>query len=303
MSALHVLPTELWYQILNHVVTPTRPVQVGSWEHSRPSLEFAAEDADIQRSLTLLTGRTSIEFPFPVCIPNLWRTLISQSRWLLKRDALDIENLVCPAEPYARGREIPYARTFSQLQTTFTAQIEHVDIVIDSHDYFEDDSFIENMSHVLGGQSQWAQAQKDQITAVLDTCRGLRSLRVNLDAERGAMRKSWDLDCFYMSFPFQEVWAVTAPGYASKPVKDWKEECGKRGIEFRIVARLKREEGTEEEDLTEFWDVPEHVRRDKKLWSGGGFWWAMEANMARRLKRRLETEALDDECSVSAIGT
>jgi len=141
------LPVELWYQILSYVVTPTRPVQVESWKDSKPILQFAHEDAEVQRSFTLFTGPQATEFPFPICQMDLWRQLVSQSCWLLQRTADDIEKLVWKHWPCARHDNVPYAHDLSQLQTVFTtAQVKHVDVVIDTVDYFEDGHFIERMS-------------------------------------------------------------------------------------------------------------------------------------------------------------
>jgi len=237
MSLLPALPVELCYQILSYVVTPKRPVQVESWKDSKPILQFAPVDADVQRSFTLFTGPQATELPFPIFQNDLWRQLVSQSRWLLQRTAYDLDKLIWAHWPYARDAEVPYACDLSRLQSTFQAQMKHVDVVIDAVDYFEDGYFNPKFSCVLGNTNQWAYVSTGQIEAVLETCQGLKSLRLYLDAWRGET----SFDHFYESSVFRALWYYTAPecfrDREDNVVKEWKEECKKRGIDFKIIAK------------------------------------------------------------------
>jgi len=313
MPTLPTLPIELWQQIVGYVLTPTRPVAVESWSCSTPVLQFAPEDVDVQKSFTLFTGPTAsaVRFLIPISTPFIYHTLISQSRWQLKRNDHAIEKLVMDHWPYARGASVPYAHDLSRLQTTFTAPVHHVDIVIDCVDSFNDDYFNWRVKYELGCDNQWATAQIDQITAVLETCAALKSLCVFLDVDVNAtVPRTKDLDTFYRSHDFRELWKVTAPRYYSSygnrewnPVGEWKEECRARGIEFGIVARLEREDGKGivKEDLAEFWDLPEEVKRDRELWYDQGLAFAIEANAAKRGKETVEIESRGEEGNTVAM--
>ena len=142
--------------------------------------------------------------------------------------------------------------------------MKHVDVVIDAVDYFEDGYFNPKFSCVLGNTNQWAYVSTGQIEAVLETCQGLKSLRLYLDAWRGET----SFDHFYESSVFRALWYYTAPecfrDREDNVVKEWKEECKKRGIDFKIIARICRTHRVEEEDLTQSWDLPEHVWRDEE---------------------------------------
>jgi hypothetical protein len=291
MPTLPALPVELWSQILSYVVTLTRPIAIEGWDNndSMPVLKFAPEDADIQRSFTLLTGPQAIDPPFPICEPESWRQLVSQSRWLLKRDTEDIYKLFREHWPYARHATLPYACDLSRLQTTFTASVKHVEIVMDEGDYWMDGYFNdEKVSYALGSENQWAYAATEQILAVLKTCTALKSLRVYLDAYRDSV----DFDRFYRSWAFTALWDYTSPweeyGNERSPIA-WKEECRRRGIDFKIIARIARKDKIEEEDLTEFWDLPEYVKADEGEMYGHdkGLSWAIEANDEARSRRRV----------------
>jgi len=164
--------------------------------------------------------------------------------------------------------------------------------VIDCADSFKDGYFNWRLKYSLGDDNQWATAQTNQITAVLETCKALRSLRVYLDVDvNGTIPRTTTFDIFYRSNDFRELWKVTAPKYGCdtewNPVKEWRKDCRKRGIEFGIVARLEREDGSGmmEEDLSEFWDLPEEVKRDGEVWYDLGLAWAIEAKLKLRQGR------------------
>jgi hypothetical protein len=133
MDALLALPNELWQIVLAYILTPTHPVEVGSWEGSKPVLRFHDADADVEISLALLTGTNADEFIFAVSIPDIWRQFISLATWSFKQYPRDVTDVLIKYVEH-RGKN-PWRNDLKMLQTIFKAQIKHVEVIADQHQY------------------------------------------------------------------------------------------------------------------------------------------------------------------------
>ena len=181
------------------------------------------------------------------------------------------------------------------LQTVFGATVKHVEVFVAKDSYFKDGRY-EKVAGV-SGKHQWAWSMMDQVLSALETCKSLSSLRLYFHTRS-------DFDSLYRSQAFRDIWAITAPTLNDprsdredgrwEPVVEWKAHCEQKAIDFKIIAKRGDTQYGPREDLTEFWDLPEHVKRDKDLMRDKGLEWAIEANAAKRPEVKVEIEAPTD---------
>lgn len=291
MSALPILPVEIWRQILGYLVTPKDALSITGWKDFLPVIHFPYPDFDVKGSLARLTAPATEGLFFRGCIAEIWRLLISRTRWVLIRTVYQNTTLVQDSLPHHRkGVRFPFAQDLEMLQTVFGATVKHVEVFVEVDRYFKDGQY----EKVAGrsGKYQWAWSMMDQVLSALETCKSLSSLRLYF-------RPRSDFDSLYRSRAFRDIWEITAPTLNSprtdredgkwEPMAEWKAHCEQKVIDFRIIARRDTRYGPRE-DSTEFWDLPEHVFRDEDFMRDIGLEWAIGANAARRPKVKVETE-------------
>jgi len=296
MSILPALPVEIWRQILGYLITPKRALSITGWEDSLPVIYFPSSCDDVKGSLARLTAPEAEGLFFPGSVAEVWRLLISRARWVLYRTVYQDATLVQDSLPYhQRGERYPFVKDLGMLQTVFGAMVKHVEVFVAKDSYFKDGRW-EKVAGV-SGKHQWAWSMMDQVLSALETCKSLSSLRLYFHTRS-------DFDSLYRSQAFRDIWAITAPTLNDprsdredgrwEPVVEWKAHCEQKAIDFKIIAKRGDTQYGPREDLTEFWDLPEHVKRDKDLMRDKGLEWAIEANAAKRPEVKVEIEAPTD---------
>jgi hypothetical protein len=288
MGVFPILPNELWRQILSYVITPTHPVHVEGWEDSKPLLQFNPADTDVQRSLDFLTGPTANAFVFPISVPDIWQHFISRATWSLDRDGHEIREIVTEDWPHRHGKEIPWAKDLEMLEKSFTAQVKHVEVIANQYYYFPDGE-MEDLDRLLPSP-QWASAMTGHISAILETCSLLSSLRLYLDVEPGVAQ----FEDYYRSDAFEDIWRCTGPTRHYKQMVLWKAECRRRGVDFKIIARMSQP--GEQDDLAEFWDLPGYIHYEQDINRADRYLtWAIEAHAARKKEGKIAKLRADAE--------
>jgi len=280
LPVLPVLPVELWQQILGHVVTPTDPVSINAWCPTKSvegwtadDLTFSPADIQVKRSFESLTQESADCFFFPVSVPDIWRQLISQATWSLHCGSTTIRDLTCDEwlDRLINKDKVPRAQGLESLQTTFKAQVKHVEVVVDMSNYSSNVS-MEERAHRPLPKNQWASAMISHIPSVIETCSSLKSLRLYLD-----LCQCWEsFGTFYReSKAFSAIWQCTSPdirqdGKDWGSVAGWKADCKRKEVDFKVIARSFIHNPTSynwepiEDDLTAFWDLPRHVKEEKE---------------------------------------
>ena len=268
------------------------PVSIDFWlANQQPFVLFSEVDVEVQRSFDFFTGETAGHFFFPISKPDIWRHLVSQATWSVQPDKAEIRDTLC--KHYLNGVDdrIRWAQGLERLQTTFKAQVQYVEVVIDMSSYFRDRELEKLVGKSLP-KNQWALATMSFIPSIIETCSSLKSLRLCLQFDNHNLQT---FESFYRdSRAFSKIWKYTSPvirrdGKDWEPIADWKADCKRIGVDFKIVARasalnLRPKEEDREDDLTEFWDLPTYVKEEWDLFS--------DQHLTRAVNLHIRSQAL-----------
>ena len=291
-SVLPVLPVEIWHQILSHVMTPIEPVSIDFWlANHQPFVIFSDVDVKVERSFDFFTGELAGCFFFPISIPDIWRHLVSQATWSVEPDRGEIRDTLCKHYLNRVNDRVRWAQGLERLQTTFKAQVQYVEVVIDTSSYFGDRKVEELVGKSLP-KNQWASATMSYVPSIIETCKSLKSLRLYLKFDGNLL--SFE-DFYRKSHAFSKIWKYTSPvirrdGKDWEPIADWKADCKRIGVDFKIVARTfahnprSGKEETMEDDLTEFWDLPTYIKEEWDLFS--------DQHLTRAVNLHIRSQAL-----------
>ena len=299
MPHLPVLPAELWHQILGHVMTPTYPVRIIAWNRrlaldswpadDQPVLRFAPADGKVQTSFMFCTKGPANRFFFPVSVRDIWRLLICQGIWSLQVRGSDNATTLWKEWLQRGSDQVRWAESLERLQTTFNAHLQHVDITVDTGDYFKDARLEKLVGRSLP-RYQWASAVLKHITSVIETCSALKSLTLSL----GFPRVFDDFgSCYRMTRAFSDIWQCTVPfikdgGEVREPVAVWKADCKRIGVDFKIISRTSVLDARSstivviEDDLTEFWDLPTYIKEDEDIFNSRHLTSAIDVHISKR---------------------
>jgi len=322
MAKFTDLPTELKLQILSHLITPTQPVHLEQWRlcARTPDIRFDSEDAAVRQSFTFLSNSVLDDIFSPFSAEDAWRILIPRAQWL-------VTTLLWPNSHYSLDRSnsaiVQYAPLLTEMEAVFEAKVRHVVAVISEYTHFSDRSH-PNLAHL--GRHRWARFMTGQISSILNSCSGLKTMDVKLEMVVGLRPEGATIhstfDRFYNSQPFSELWDVLVGQHAfAKPPKSsfdelyicWRKTCRRRVIKLKILAvqlvptwQTQDEGFTErhniqprrhewctvyEEDMTEFWDIPKCMKSkatdpDVDI-DPAGLQWAIEHQIARRTGKQV----------------